>query len=87
MVNLVGPGSLDRSREAGRVENVPLDQLDLIPYVLGGAQRFRRRAPDDARDRIVLGKEELGEERTVLAGQAGDERAGPAQAGRPLLRS
>jgi hypothetical protein len=31
MVDLVGPGFLDRGYEAGRVEQVSVDQLDCIP--------------------------------------------------------
>jgi hypothetical protein len=36
MVDLVGPGRRDRGDEAGRLKQVPVDQLDPIAEVLGG---------------------------------------------------
>src|SRR5437867_3729818 len=63
-----------------RVEEVSLDQRHLVEKVVDPLQVLGRSPPGHAEDLVALVKQELGQVRTVLAGDAGDQRTSSAHA-------
>ena len=82
VVDLVGLELVEQPHEARRVRQVGVVQEELDPLLVRVAVEVvdalgveRRRAADEAVDLVALVEQLLGEERAVLPGDAGDERA------------
>ena len=83
MVQLVGPDLADRGRERLGLEQVGVDDVDPPAQVLGKAEPLGA-VTDQARDVIPPVEQQLGQERAVLAREAGHERR--PMAGLGLMR-
>ena len=69
------PDFVDQPDERQLIEQIGRLQRDAIEQVLDAPRVRRARAADDAEHLVALVEQQLGEIRTVLAGDAGDERA------------
>src|SRR5262249_20711281 len=73
VVDLVRLDLLQEARDGDPVEQVALDQLDLVAQVLDAGEVLGAGAAHHAVNAVALFEQQLGEVRTVLAGDAGDE--------------
>ncbi len=73
MVDLGGLALLDRRPQGARIEQVATHQVNLLAQVLGAAERAVGGATHEAADVVPLLQQQLRQERSVLAGEAGDQ--------------
>ena len=73
VVDLVGPVLLQQVDQAHLVEQVALHDGDLVLDMAHAVEVDRAGAPHHADDLVALRQQEIGQVRTVLAGDAGDQ--------------